>query len=165
MLSPPKESPVIDRREAFQAVRWLGRRALAQGSMAVIDEHQAVKLFDGPRPRTVPRVWLTPVGVPDDTAVSADLPAVKGALDGVALHLAVGQVGAEVGTIGIDHLHLPRGVPKHDPSVAGALHERRAIAEVARRTDDVPSLGIRWRIAGLACGLDDRIEISPANSH
>jgi hypothetical protein len=100
----------------------------------------------------------------DDAAVSADLPAVKGALDGVALHLAVGQVGAEVGTIGIDHLRVPRGVSKHDPSIAGALHEHRAVAEVARRTDDVPSLGIRWRITGLASGLDDRIEISPADS-
>jgi hypothetical protein len=125
--------------------------------MAVIGEHQAVKLFDGPRPRTVPRVWLTPVGVTDDTAVSADLPSVKRALDGVALHLAVGQVGAEVGTIRIDHSHLLGRIPKHDPSVARALHELRAITKVARPPDDIPSLGIRWGIAGLARGLDDWI--------
>jgi hypothetical protein len=157
VLSPPQESPLIDRHEAFQAIRWLGRRARGRGCMAVIDEHQAVELFDGPRPRTVPRLWLTPVGVSDDTAVSADLPSVKRALDGIALHLAVGQVGSEVGTIGIDHLHLLGRIPEHHPSVAGALHERWSVAKVDRPPNDVPSLGVRRGIACLARGLDDRI--------
>jgi len=157
VFSPPKEATVVDRGNAFQAVRWLERWAVIRGFVAVVDEHPAVQLVDRPRPRAMPGVWLTPVAPADDTAVSTDPPPMERALDGIALHLSVGQVGAEVGAIRIDSLRLTRGIAKHDQSVACTLHERRAIAKVDRSTDDVPTLGVRRRIAGHARRLDDGI--------
>jgi hypothetical protein len=157
VFPPPKEATVVDRGKAFQAVRWLERWAVIRGFVAVVDEHPAVQLFDRPRPRAMTGVWLTPIGPADDTPVSADPPPVERTLDGIALHLSVGQVGAEVGAIRIDRLRLTRGIAKHDQLVARTLHERRAIAKVDRSTDDVPTLGVRRRIAGLTCRLDDGI--------
>jgi hypothetical protein len=157
VLSPPKETAVIDLRDAFQSVRWLWRRAVACGSMPVVHENPAVKLLDRPRPRAMSGVWFAPVRVADDTAVAADFPPMERTLDRVALHLPVSQVGAEVGAIGIHRMHLPGGVAEHHPLISHASHELGAGAEIARATDDVPGLGIRGRIARLPDRLDERI--------
>jgi hypothetical protein len=94
----------------------------------------------------MPGLWLAAVGLTDDTPVSADLPAVEWAHDGIAPDLPIGQIGSEVGAIRVDGVHLPGGIAEHHPMVAGTLHEGRAVANVDRATDDVPSLRIRRRI-------------------
>jgi hypothetical protein len=159
MLSPPNETAVIDLRKAFYVVRRLRRRAFTYVSVLVIDEHPAMKLLHRPGPRAMSGVCLALVGLTDDAAVSADPPAVEWALDAIALHRSVGQIGAEMGTIGVNCVRLPRGIAKHHPLVSRALHERRTIAKIDRPTDDVPAFGIRRRIGGLAYRLDDGIEI------
>jgi hypothetical protein len=157
VLSPPKKTAVVDLRNAFQAVRWLRRRAVARVSVSVVDEHPAMQLFDRPRARAMPGVYLAPVGLTDDAPVPSDLPPVKRTLDVVVLYFPVGQVGAEVGAIGIDCPHLPRGIAKYHPLIARALHERGAVVKVDRPTDDVPTLGVRRRIGSLPRRFDDGI--------
>jgi hypothetical protein len=164
VLSAPHETAVIDLCNALYVVGRLGRRAFTDVSVPVVDQHPAMKLLDRPGPRAMSGVILALVGLTDDAAVAPDPPAVERALDAIALHRPVGQIGAEVGAISVNRARLPRGIAKHHPLVSRALHERRTVAKIDRPADYVPTLWVRRRIGGLACRLDDGIEIPSAKS-
>ena len=79
----------------------------------------------------MPGVRMLTVGLTDHAPVPANLPAVERTLDAITLHLAVRQVGTEVGAIGVDHVSVPRSIAKYHPLVPDALHERRALSRMS----------------------------------
>ncbi len=93
-------------------------------------------------------VCLALVGLTDDAAVSADPPAVEWALDAIALHRSVGQIGAEMGD---NRRQLRAPAPRHRetppigfPRTARTSDDRENRPTDRRRTSIRDTAADRW---------------------